>query len=109
MLYFAGASFKLPQSSKREEVAMRLSNRASQSIRKRNQPPSGRITKSSSLARLGSPSLRLSTLSPAAQHLLKRSDRTPTSDTFLRASYASSTAERTRDRKPTSSFTPKRP
>ncbi|KAI8577989.1 hypothetical protein K450DRAFT_273323 [Umbelopsis ramanniana AG] len=79
-------SFRLPQPSRREQLGHKLSERASKSYRTRaatNQ--AGKVTKAGLTPRFGS-----GIMSPAAQHLLRKgTDRTPSFNDALRASYGS--------------------
>ncbi|KAI8140675.1 nuclear protein DGCR14 [Fennellomyces sp. T-0311] len=77
-----GRRFSLPKVSKREELGMKLSEKASRAHRKR---ANDRVTK-------GTPRLGAGLMSPAAQHLLRRN--TPQTSAFgdaLRSSYGGST------------------
>ncbi|KAI9264426.1 nuclear protein Es2-domain-containing protein [Sporodiniella umbellata] len=80
-----GPRFSLPQVSRREQLGMRLSEKASKAYRKKTNE---RITK-------GTPRLGAGLMSPAAQHLLRKSQNSPhiATNSFgnaLRSAYSSS-------------------
>ncbi|KAJ2958500.1 hypothetical protein NQZ79_g5912 [Umbelopsis isabellina] len=79
-------NFRLPQPSRREELGHKLSERASKSYRTRmSNKQANKITKGGLTPKFGS-----GIMSPAAQHLLRKSDRrTPSYHDSLRASYGS--------------------
>lgn len=79
-------SFRLPQPSRREQLGHKLSERASKSYRTRAAThQAGKVTKAGLTPRFGS-----GIMSPAAQHLLRKgTDRTPSFNDSLRASYGS--------------------
>ncbi|KAM3583018.1 hypothetical protein VKS41_004774 [Umbelopsis sp. WA50703] len=79
-------NFRLPQPSRREELGHKLSERASKSYRTRmSNKQANKITKGGLTPKFGS-----GIMSPAAQHLLRKSDRrTPSFNDSLRASYGS--------------------
>jgi protein DGCR14 len=81
-------SFRLPQPSRREQLGHKLSERASKNYRNRSAASqAGKVTKAGLTPRFGS-----GIMSPAAQHLLRKSDqRTPSFNDALRASYGSVT------------------
>jgi protein DGCR14 len=79
-------SFRLPQPSRREQLGHKLSERASRSYRNRTAAnQAGKVTKAGLTPRFGS-----GIMSPAAQHLLRKgTERTPSFNDALRASYGS--------------------
>lgn len=79
-------NFRLPQPSRRDELGHKLSERASKNYRTRmSNKHANKITKGGLTPKFGS-----GIMSPAAQHLLRKSDRrTPSFNDSLRASYGS--------------------
>ncbi|CEP14498.1 hypothetical protein [Parasitella parasitica] len=81
-----GPQFSLPQVSKREELGMKLSEKASKAYRKKKSEHQRNIQ--------GTPRLGAGLMSPAAQYLLRKSQTTPRAQTgfgeALRNSYRGS-------------------
>jgi len=93
-------SFRLPQPSRREQLGHKLSERASKSYRTRSAAQqSGKVSKAGLTPRFGA-----GIMSPAAQHLLRKSDRTPSFNDALRASYGSTTPSSRSQATPTPLF-----
>ncbi|KAL7311903.1 hypothetical protein PS15m_009613 [Mucor circinelloides] len=81
-----GPQFSLPQVSKREELGMKLSEKASKAYRKKTSERQRSVQ--------GTPRLGAGLMSPAAQHLLRKSQATPRAQSgfgeALRNSYGGS-------------------
>ncbi|KAI7888407.1 nuclear protein DGCR14 [Mucor mucedo] len=81
-----GPQFSLPQVSKREQLGMRLSEKASKAYRKKTSEQQRNIR--------GTPRSGAGMFSPAAQHLLRKSHNTPRAESgfgdALRSSYGAS-------------------
>ncbi|KAL0142460.1 nuclear protein DGCR14 [Mucor lusitanicus] len=81
-----GPQFSLPQVSKREELGMKLSEKASKAYRKKTSERQRSVQ--------GTPRLGAGLMSPAAQHLLRKSHATPRAQSgfgeALRNSYGGS-------------------
>ncbi|CAO3622989.1 unnamed protein product [Mucor fragilis] len=81
-----GPQFSLPQVSKREELGMKLSEKASKAYRKKTGERQRNVQ--------GTPRLGAGLMSPAAQHLLRKSQATPRAQSgfgeALRNSYGGS-------------------
>ncbi|KAG0168427.1 DiGeorge syndrome critical region protein 14 [Apophysomyces sp. BC1034] len=95
-----GPQFSLPKVSRREELGMKLSERASRAYRKK--------TGERERVMRGTPRTGAGLMSPAAQHLLRRSN-TPYPlgfDAALRSSYGASSSTRTPTRMPGATPTP---